>query len=405
MIKRWQEQSLKTVLNERRGVHLTGARQTGKTTLSRFVAGNGVRFLTLDDEKYLSAAKSDPLSFVERGNASTFVIDEIQKVPELLNAIKMKIDRDNTPGQYLITGSSNLRFVKAVKDSLAGRLGRVKLRTLSLGEILGGKGHFLDMAFQRDFSSCPIKLDKREIIHCAFCGGYPEPLNFSVRSRKSWYAEYIDDLLTKDIQDVTEIRKVDALKKTAYWLMAYSSKLFELKDLCAVSQLGKETLGSYITALKTLYVIDEVPAWSKSDYVKIGKRSKYFAGDSGLVANLLGWDENQVYYDADDCGKLIESWVCHQLSVLAELDIGYEISHYRDSDKREIDFIVEAENGELLGIEVKSGTVYPDDFKHLKWFSKNLAKTRFTGIVLYSGNDVLSFGDGFYAVPLALLGV
>lgn len=404
MIKRWQEQNLKDALNERRGVHLTGARQTGKTTLSHFVSGEGVRLLTLDDEKYLSAAKSDPLSFVERGDAPTFVIDEIQKAPELLNAIKIKIDQDNTPGQYLITGSSNLRFVKAVKDSLAGRLGRIKLRTFSLGEILGGKGNFLNMAFQRDFSPGQ-KLGKREVIHHAFCGGYPEPLNFSVRSRKSWYAEYIDDLLTKDIQDVTEIRKIDALKKTADWLMAYSSKLFELKDLCAASQLGKETIGNYITALKTLYVIDEVPAWSKSDYVKIGKRSKYFAGDSGLVANLLGWDEDRVYYDADDCGKLIETWVYHELAVLADLDIGYEIFHYRDSDKREIDFIVEAENGDLLGIEVKAGTVYPDDFKHLKWFSKNLAKTKFTGIVLYSGNDVLSFGDGFYAVPLALLGV
>lgn len=405
MIKRWQEQNLKDALNERRGVHLTGARQTGKTTLSQFVSGNGMRHFTLDDDKYLSAAKSDPLSFVERGDACTFAIDEVQKAPELLNAIKIKIDQDNTPGQYLITGSSNLRFVKAVKDSLAGRLGRIKLRTLSLGEILGGKGDFLNMAFSRDFSPCPHKLGKREIIHHAFCGGYPEPLNFSVRSRKSWYAEYLGDLLTKDIQDVTEIRKIDALKKTADWLMAYSSKLFELKDLCTASQLGKETLSNYITALKTLYVIDEVPAWCGSDYVKIGKRPKYFAGDSGLVANLLGWEENQVYYDADDCGKLIETWVYHELAVLADLDIGYEISHYRDSDKREIDFIVESPNGELLGIEVKSGTVCSDDFKHLKWFSKNLAKTRFTGIVLYSGEDVLSFGEGFFAVPLAFLGI
>ena len=102
MIKRWQEQNLKDALNERRGVHLTGARQTGKTTLSQFVSGNGMRHFTLDDDKYLSAAKSDPLSFVERGDACTFVIDEVQKAPELLNAIKIKIDQDNTPGQYLI---------------------------------------------------------------------------------------------------------------------------------------------------------------------------------------------------------------------------------------------------------------------------------------------------------------
>lgn len=403
MIQRWQENNLKDALTERRGVHLTGARQTGKTTLAEFVSDEGMRHLTLDDDKYLAAAKSDPLSFVTRDDDRTFVIDEIQKAPELLNAIKIKVDQDNTPGQYLITGSSNLRFVKAVKDSLAGRFARIKLRSLSLGEIMGGKGDFLNMAFQRDFSCRHEKLGKREIIHHAFCGGYPEPLSFSPRSRRSWYVEYVDDLLTKDIHDVTEIRKIDALKKSATWLMAYSSKLFELKDLCTASQLSKETLGNYITALKTLYVIDEVPAWSGSDYAKIGKRPKFFAGDSGLVANLLGWDEDAVYYEADDCGKLVETWVYHELAAIADLDIGYTISHYRDSDKREIDFIIETAAGELLGIEVKSGTVAPNDFKHLKWFGENLAKKRFTGIVLYSGNDVLSFGEGYFAVPLAFL--
>lgn len=402
---RWQETYLREMLQERRGVHLTGARQCGKTTLAEYIANNKIPHLTLDNEQYLQAAKNDPYSFItQQKRNGTLIIDEIQKAPELLNAIKIQIDHDNSPGQYLITGSSNLRFAKAVKDSLAGRLGRIRLRTFSLGEIVGGKGDFLKKAFNEDFQTDCISLDKRSLIHQAFCGGYPEPLNFSAKSRKAWYIEYMDDLLTKDIQDVTEIRKADSIKIVANWILAYSSKFFDLKSLCTAAQISKDTLNNYIAGLKSLYIIDEVHPWSDSDYSKIGKRSKYFATDSGLIANILGWNEETVFYDSETCGKLIETWVYQQLASLSDLDLGYEISQYRDSNKREIDFVIKNAEGNLLGIEVKAGSVSTDDFKHLKWFAKNLAKTKFIGIVLYSGKDVLSFGDKLYAVPLSHLG-
>ena len=202
-----------------------------------------------------------------------------------VNAIKVKVDHDNSRGQYLITGSSNLHFVKEVSDSLAGRLGRVRLRTMTLGELKGGAGDFLQRAFARDFPQTLDKFDKRAVIHCAFCGGYPEPLEFSVRSRKAWYREYLDDLLRKDIRDMTEIRKLDSLRKVAHWLLAYSSKFFEMKDMCAASGIGKETADTYLSALMALYVFDGVSPWSDSDYAKLGKRTKYYAADAGLTAS------------------------------------------------------------------------------------------------------------------------
>ena len=107
----------------------------------------------------------------------------------------------------------------------------------------------------------------------------------------------------------------------------------------------------------------------------------------------------------DRSGKVVEIWVYQNLASLANLGYDYEISQYRDSKKREIDFIVERSDGAMIGIEVKSGSSFgPEDFKHLKWFAKNLAKSEFTGLVLYSGPNVLRFGEGFYAVPLAALG-
>ena len=211
-------------------------------------------------------------------------------------------------------------------------------------------------------------------------------------------------MLLKDVSDVTEIRKLDALQRIAEWLLSYSSKFFDMKSLCASAQISKETADSYLNALKALYLFDSVPAWSKSDYAKIGKRAKYFAGDPGLVANLLGWNEERVYIDSDACGKLMETWVYHEIAAMVDLDSDLTVSQYRDSAQREIDFIVEQADGDIVGIEVKSGSnVESEDFKHLKWFAANLAKSTFTGIVLYTGSAVLRFGEGFYAVPMSML--
>ena len=224
-------------------------------------------------------------------------------------------------------------------------------------------------------------------------------------ARRKWFRTYLDDLLVKDMQDVTEIRKLDAMRAVAQWLLAYSSKFFEVSELATKSGIGKETVETYISALKALYLFDEVRPWTKGDYSKIGRRSKYFAADAGLVSNILGWTEDSIYMNDDRGGKIMENWVYQNLASLADRDPIYEISQYRDSNKREIDFIVERSDGVLLGVEVKAGSALgAEDFKHLKWFAKNLAKGEFTGIVLYSGEHTLRFGEGFYAVPLAALG-
>ena len=404
MITRWQENRLVEMMGTRRGVNLTGARQSGKTTLSEIVRFPKQRRYTLDDKEIRRSAADDPKGFVKHEKGETLVLDEIQKVPDLLDAIKMVLDANNDRGQYLLTGSSNLRFTKAVKDSLAGRLGWLRLRTLSLGEIFGNKTTFLETAFSRKFKREYQEIKKRAAIRLAFCGGYPEPREFSERDRRDWFQTYLEDLLTKDIKDVTEIRKLDVLKKAAVWLLAHSAQFFAIDELAAKVSLAKETVLNYLEALKALYLFDSVPAFSKSDYDLLGKRPKWFATDASLLANILSWNEDEVYLDQSRNGKLIETWVYQQLAAMADVGGTYGISHYRDGKKREIDFVVERDDGNLLGIEVKSGAVGSSDFSNLKWFAANIAKgTPFTGIVVHSGKDVLPFGDGFYAVPFAAL--
>lgn len=406
MISRWMEGELSSALKTRRVVNLTGARQCGKTTLAGMTPIQKVRRYTLDDDKIRKVAQSDPLGFIERAQGETIVIDEVQKVPDLLNAIKMRVDQDNSRGQYLLTGSSNLHFVKSVTDSLAGRVGRVRLRTLALGELLGSKGEFINRAFRRDFPAEISGFDKRRIISLAVQGGYPEAIEMDATARRKWYKSYLEDIIVKDLRDVTEIRKIDVMRSIAGWLLAYSSKFFEMTELSAKAGVGKETADNYIAALKAMYLFDEIKPWTKSDYSKLGRRSKRFAADSGLVVNVLGWTEESIYMDDDRSGKIVETWVYQNLASLVDLDGDCEISQYRDSNKREIDFIVERSDGSMLGIEVKAGSSFGiGDFKNLKWFAENLAPGAFTGIVLYSGAQTLRFGEGFYAVPLAALGL
>ena len=404
MIKRWQEKELKSVLASRRGAHLTGARQCGKTTLTKMVQFDNCRRYTFDDESIRNTAAGDPMGFINHAPGEMVIIDEVQKEPRMLEYIKQVIDNDNSKGQYLLTGSANLHFAKAVRDTLAGRLGKVRLRTLALGEILDGNGDFIDRMISGDLPRQFPDLDKHEVIHRAFCGGYPEAMDLGERDRRKWFRDYLDDLLSRDVQEVTEIRKLAALRKVSDWLLSYSSKFFVMDDLCREVQISKQTANAYLEALQALYLFDEVRPWTSGDYGRIGKRSKYLAADCGLMANVLGWDEQSVYFDDDRSGKLVESWVYHELASLADHRGDVEMYQYHDNKKREIDFVLRLVGIGILGVEVKAGSVVSkSDFSHLKWFKDNLCREPFTGIVLYTGSNLLSFGEHLFAVPMSAL--
>lgn len=194
------------------------------------------------------------------------------------------------------------------------------------------------------------------------------------------------------------------LQSAVTWLLAHSSQLFTIDEFCSKTALTRETAQTYISALTSLYLFDKIPAWAKSDYGKIGKRSKYIATDTLLITASLGWSEGAALFDENINGKLAEAWAYHEISAQADIDGQCEISHYRDSDKREIDFIIEDGAGRTAGIEIKCGSVVgQSDFKHLKWFQSRFAEEHFVGIVLYTGSDVLGFGNNMYAVPFANL--
>jgi len=400
---RWQKKALQDGLQTRRIVMLTGPRQSGKTTLVQQLISKHVEYRTLDDAIFRKAAEEDPHLFVE-GILSrrTLIIDEVQKVPDLLSAVKKVADQDNRPGQFLLTGSANIQSLPTVQESLAGRVGNIRLRPLSQGEIGGRKADFLDRAFTQSFRGKTTHYDRHTVIDMAFRGGFPEPVRLGNTQRKGWHADYVDALIAHDLADVAHIRQRHVMRELVEILAAWSSKFLDITKISSGLAIERKTLASYISALQSLYLIEAVPAWNKTDYARVGKQAKLMMTDSGMMTALLGWKPNDLAMDPDKPGKLLETFVHHELS--CQIDAAEEackLYHYRDREKREIDFLIARADRSLLGVEVKSGvTVKGQDFKHLKWFKENLAGTRtFVGLILYAGEVAVPFGKDMWAVP------
>ena len=400
---RWMASAVEHALSVRRIVYVAGARQCGKTTLLRHLDLPGAQRRTLDRQQTRQAAFDGPDEFVERTGSGPLVIDEVQKVPDLFSAMKIKVDEDRSPGQYLITGSTNLKARPDVLESLAGRMRTIRLRPLSQGEVLCLRPTFLRDAFEGRFPSPAVPVRRDDLLDLAFRGGYPEAIALPARERPGWHRDYLQALLSRDIRDVMEIRNLPALRRMAVGLAGFSSKFLDKTGFASAYGVSKPTVDTYVAALEALYLFDQVPPWTPGDYDRAIRSPKWFAADTGTMVVLLRWNRAGIEDYPDRLGKLMETFVYDSLAATADLSDEYRIYHFRDRDKREIDFLVEDANGRMLGIEVKAGSaVRSDDFKHLDWFRERF-QPDMVSIVLNTGTEPLSFGRGRHAVPITCL--
>ena len=404
-VPRWQSQTINKLRKQRRVLLLTGPRQCGKTTLVKQLYSSSTGFRTLDDGTLRQAADADPQGFVDHA-ARMLIIDEIQRVPDLLPAVKKVVDENISPGQFLLTGSSNIQALPTVRESLAGRVANIRLRTLTEGEKRQVKPQFLNRAFEQNFKFGWRNYDRNKVLETALRGGFPAVFKLEGPARRRWHRDYINALLEQDLKDIVRIHRHDAMRELVTIMAAWSSKFMDLSAIGSKMAIRRPTLESYTNALELLYLVERVKPWTKTAYNRVGKQKKLFMTDSGLMASILGWRMDQVRFDMDSSGKLVESFVFNELASLVDLGDGeFELWHYRDREQREIDFIVERDDGAILGVEVKAATtVKKKDFKHLAWFRDNLAGTRsFTGIVLYAGDFSGSFGDRLWSIPYGAL--
>ena len=404
-IKRWNLRVLAKALKTRRAVIISGARQCGKSTLLEMFFNGSVEIRSLDSKRLREAALLDPHGFVRYDGEGPMVVDEVQKAPELLSEIKLVVDRNRRPEQYVITGSSDIYSAPESDESLAGRVKNIRMRTFTQGEIQGSEPMFLTRLFANDYANRYPECDKRTVMGYAFRGGYPEVVGLPPDDRREWFQDYIKSLFAKDIKDDEHIRRQQALHDLLKAVAAWSSKFVDADALQTACGLSRSTYKGYLGALERYYLCECVGAWTGTDYARIGKRPKWYMCDTGLMAAMLNWRAKDIELDPDKSGKIVETFVFSELAAQIDLSGDYSLYQYRDIDKREIDFIVEDADGNLAGVEVKAGSgVGKNDFKHLEWFREHLARGRkFFGIVLYTGRETLSFGGGMLAVPMSVL--
>lgn len=398
-------------LRDTRVVLLHGARQTGKTILAKQVCeaeGASRRYLTLDDAAVRGNAAADPQGFID-GLPARVVIDEVQRVPELFLAIKMAVDRDPTPGRFLLTGSANAMLLPRVGDSLAGRIEVRELWPLSQGEIEGREDGFVDAVFaegplaKREMRTETSKVSLLERI---VRGGFPEPVDRSDGERREeWFRSYISRVLERDVR---ELANVEGLKEFPRLLSLMASRvggLMNFADLSRSLSMPQSTLKRYVSLLQATFIVTTSPAWASNLGVRLTKSPKVYLCDTGLASSLLGLSADGLTHNSNAAGGLLENFVA--LELLKQLGWSRtraSLYHFRTLSGKEVDLVLEDRAGNIVGIEVKwTGSIGPGDFKGLHEL-REIAGERFKrGVVLYSGEQTLGFGKQFEAAPIEAL--
>jgi uncharacterized protein len=393
-------------LGDTRVVLISGARQAGKSTLVKVVAGDRLADRRdLDRAPDRAAAIADPAGFVD--SPQLLVIDEIQRVPELLLAIKVAVDEDPRPGRFLLTGSSQLFGMIAAPDALPGRMETVELWPFSQGEIDGTPDGFVDAIF----SLGPALRHQSGVTRADYAarivrGGLPEATTRDeARRRQRFFDAYVQALIDRDVRQLSDIQHKGQLRKLVRLLAARSATIIGANSLETALGLSRPTIARYLQVLEEIFLIKRVPGWSRNLGTRATAAPKLVFVDSGIAANELDTDAHALLRPGAPFGPLLESFVISELSrQLTWSRQSVEMFHYRDHSKFEVDAVLQNRRGQVVGIEVKAAsTVGPDDFRGLRRLAERLGDDFVAGVVLYTGSSTLPFGDRLRAMPVSAL--
>jgi predicted AAA+ superfamily ATPase len=385
-------------------VLLAGPRQSGKTTLVRQLAVPGRRYLTLDDELTLLSARQDPVGMIRSLDCA--VIDEIQRAPQLLLAIKKSVDEDRRPGRFVLTGSANLMALPTVADSLAGRMETLTLLPLSQSELQGQTANWVDSVFAGQFLKVSAPAVGGDLVERVLRGGYPEAISRPTAKRRvAWARQYLDALILRDVRDVAGIDKLDQLPRFLRALAQTAGQMCNYAQLGAQLGLDGKTAARYIGVFEQMYLLKRLDVWARNHLSRVVKTPKLQLIDSGLLATLLDLGSEEIQQDRTRFGHVLETFVFAELlKHTTTADGDYRLIYYRDADKYELDVVIENAAGQLVGVEIKAAaTVTPSDLRGLKKLS-SLAGDQFKmGVLLYDGLETMPLGNGIWAVPISSL--
>lgn len=393
-------------------VYIAGPRQSGKTTLVQRIANtrHPAQYVTFDDIQLRSSAQHDPIAFL-RSFKGPVVLDEVQLVPELFRPLKIIIDENRQQpsggrGQFLLTGSASIMALPALSDALVGRIVLHTLLPLSALELqLQPKQTFIDRAFS---DSWAFELTHPEsLVDTMINASFPELLTIKTHAlRHRWCNAYIDTLLQRDIRALMELEKIGVIPHLLQLIATRTGGLLNETSLSRDTDLNHVTAKKYRLLLEGLFLIQSVPAWSSNLGKRLIKAPKLYMGDLNLLSYLINTtlqdlsQENKTLY-----GRVVENYVAIELNKqLTFSNTQANLYHYRSTSGQEVDFILEGPRNHVICIEIKTKTkVTAQDFQQLESLKAELGKQFKRGFVLYSGHEVIPFGQDLWAVPLAIL--
>jgi len=402
--KRRLEGYLERTLKTRPLVYINGPRQGGKSTLVRNLDFSGkVNYISFDSPVELNAARADPAKFIlSLPSRQLSIIDEVQAAPEIFPYLKIAVDENRIKGRgtglYLLTGSANLMALPRLSEALVGRMSVLTLYPFSAGEYRRGTANLVEKLFEGELEYRRYRsYDLPKIIQSA---SFPEPALNPLIDQTKWFDDYITTLLQRDIAMVADIRNPAKIFMLLSILAMRAGGLLNNSLAAQETGLDIKTYERYKAAVLNTFVIFEVPSWSKPNRLnkRFTKSPKLYFTDTSLLAYLLRRGLDEIYKnDRITFGRLFENFIATEL--MKNSFSGIELSHFRTSDQKEVDFVLE-KGRNVVGIEVKLDSV-PDknDFKGLKLLREAVGSRFKRGVVIYPGTELVSFGEDLWAIP------
>lgn len=403
---RYLQQQVLDALSDTPVVCILGPRQVGKTTLARQLEP-GRTYVSFDDNTMLAAARYDPLGFVA-GLPDRVILDEVQRVPELLTAIKLSVDNDRRPGRFILTGSANLLLLPNVQESLAGRMEVIYLHPISEQEKHHSTFSLLEALLTNQIKPAitGVQPPVTGIAEAVVGGGYPEPNTRTEARARQWYRQYLNAIIQRDVQDIANIRDGDELLRLLQLIALRTGNLINISNLMQDIGLQRDTISRYLSVLERLFLVRTLPAWHRNAAKRLIKAPKIHIIDSGLGSALTGLKAVDWNKPDNAFGGMLESFVVQQLICQSGwCDNELRFSHYRDKDQLEVDLVIEQDD-RLWGVEVKkSASIQGRDARGLARLAEQAGSSWQGGILLYTGTSTLPLAEipNAFAVPMSQL--
>jgi len=390
---------------------IQGARRCGKSTLAEEIASTTDHTsISLDDDETRASAVADPNTLLAPAQAGKLVvIDEIQRVPDLVLAVKSAVDRTKQPGSFILTGSSDFLSLPQIPDSLAGRAVTIRLRPLSQGEMIGQADDFVTRVIDGidELAASASSWTRDDYAKAAWRGGYPEPLALDEPWRTMWLDSYIERMTSRDAQSITERVSAERLRSVLRILAANQAEELVTAHVSRGAGISDSSAVRCLDTLKTLFLVDAVPSWTGNLAKREVGRSKAVVSDPGLALHLARVTEAQLVGDpgGDWLGHAIEGFVITELLKQQTWSSSrWNLYHYRDRNGTEVDTVVELADGRVILIEVKASATYrTQHFEPMQKMAERLGDRLVAGIVLTVADHAWRYTNNLVGLPISAL--